>query len=70
MREGRKPVWLAASAALFLAALLLFLQARDPALSHLGLVLVIALPVVAFYRLMRPVIGKRHCPKPPEWMAP
>jgi len=70
MLEGRKPVWLAIGAAGILAGLLLYFLAHDPALSHLGLVLAIAMPVIAFYRLMRPAIGKRHCPRPPEWTAP
>ena len=38
-----------------------------PALSRPALVLAIALPVIAFYRILMPRIGHRQCPRPPEW---
>ena len=33
-----------------------------------AVIFAIAAPVIAFYRLMKPVIGKRHCPATPDWM--
>ena len=61
--------WLAFGIAGFLAGLALFASAPGAALAHLGLVLAIALPVIAFYRLMKPAIGKRQCPVKPDWAA-
>jgi len=61
--------WLAAGITGFAAGLGVFLEATDSALSHLGLLLAIAAPVIAFYRLMKPFIGARHCPVEPDWTA-
>ena len=62
-------LWLALGIAGFFAGLALFLFASGTALAHLGLVIAIALPVIAFYRLMKPAIGNRHCPVRPDWTA-
>lgn len=62
-------VWLAVGVLGLFLGLGLFLAATDSALSHLGLLMAIAAPVIAFYRLMRPTIGHRHCPPRPDWMA-
>jgi hypothetical protein len=59
--------WLAVGITGFFAGFGLFLAV--PGLSHLGLVIAIAAPVIAFYRSMKPVIGRRHCPTRPEWTA-
>jgi len=68
MADGRRRIWLAIGAAGFLLGLSLFLAAPAASFSHLGLLLAIAAPVIAFYRVMKPVIGKRHCPATPDWM--
>jgi hypothetical protein len=60
-------LWLVLGIAGFFAGLALFLSAPVPILAHLGLVIAIALPVIAFYRLMRPAIGNRQCPVRPDW---
>jgi len=62
-------IWLSVGVLGFLAGLGLFLVSPGSPLSHLGLVAAIAAPVIAFYRLMRPAIGKRHCPVKPDWTA-
>ena len=68
MAHGMRRTWLILGVAGFLAGLGLFFAAPGGAISHLGLVIAIAAPVIAFYRLMKPVIGKRHCPATPDWM--
>ena len=65
MAMGRNRFWLVLGGAGFLIGTLLFLTV--PTLSHPALVLAIALPVIAFYRILMPRIGRRHCPRPPEW---
>ena len=69
MAESAYRIWLVVGIAGFALGLALFLASPSAALSHLGLVLAIALPVLAFYRLMKPAIGKRHCPVRPDWTA-
>ena len=63
MRRDR--FWLTVGGAGFLIFMLVFLAI--PALSRPALVLAIALPVIAFYRILMPRIGHRQCPRPPEW---
>ena len=58
-------IWLAIGIAGLFAGLILFFAGTP--LSHLGLVLAIAAPIIAFYRLMKPAIGRRHCPTRPDW---
>jgi len=60
-------IWPLLGIAGLLVGLELFLAAPNTALSHLGLLLAIAAPVIAFYRLVKPAIGKRHCPTRPDW---
>jgi predicted RND superfamily exporter protein len=49
----------------FVTGLILLAFSRNPALSHLGLILMVAGPVTAFWRLMKPRLAP-HCPRPPE----
>ena len=65
MSKGRRTAWLVLGALGFLSGMILLAFFRDPALSHLGLVLAIAAPVIAFWRLMKPRLAP-HCPRPPE----
>jgi hypothetical protein len=69
MAEARKPVWLALGGAGFCLGLVLDFLAPGTALAHAGLVLAIAAPVIAFTRILKPSIGRHHCPRPPEWLA-
>lgn len=69
MADGRRRIWLAIGMAGFLFGLGLFLTSPHLTLSHLGLVLAIAAPLLAFYRLMKPAIGRRQCPTRPEWTS-
>ena len=62
-------IWLSLGIMGLFLGLGLFLAAPGTSLSHLGLVLAIAAPVIAFYRLMKPAIGNRHCPTTPDWMT-
>lgn len=62
-------IWLSLGIIGFFLGLGLFLAAPGTTVSHLGLVLAIAAPVIAFYRSMKPAIGKRHCPTTPDWMT-
>jgi hypothetical protein len=48
----------------FLTGLILLAFSRIPALSHLALILTVASPVIAFWRLMKPLLAP-HCPRPP-----
>ena len=61
--------WLAVAILGFFTGLSLFLAHPGTPLSHLGLILCVAMPILAFYRLMKPAIGKRHCPVKPDWTA-
>ncbi len=47
------------------SGLTLLAFSRSEALRHLGLILVIAAPVTAFWRAMKPRLAP-HCPRPPE----
>jgi drug/metabolite transporter (DMT)-like permease len=69
MAEARKPVWLALGGVGFCFGLALFFLASNLGLAHAGLVLAIASPIIALYRILKPSIGRHHCPRPPEWMA-
>ena len=62
-------IWLIVGIMGLFLGLGLLLAAPGTTLPHLGLVLAIAAPVIAFYRLMKPAIGKRQCPTPPDWMT-
>ena len=59
--------WLAVGITGLLAGLGLFFEGSNASLSHLGLLIAIAAPLIAFYRLMKPAIGRRHCPTRSEW---
>jgi hypothetical protein len=59
--------WVAVGITGLFAGLGLFFAVPSPTLSHLGLLLAVAAPVIAFYRVMKPAIGARHCPTRPEW---
>jgi hypothetical protein len=48
----------------FLTGLILLAFSPNPALSHLALILTVASPVIAFWRLMKPRLAP-HCPRPP-----
>ena len=48
----------------FLTGLILLVFSQNPTLSHLALILMVASPVVAFWRLMKPRLAP-HCPRPP-----
>ena len=48
----------------FLIGLILLTFSSIPALSHLALILTVASPVIAFWRLMKPRLAP-HCPRPP-----
>jgi hypothetical protein len=56
--------WLGLGAVGFLAGLGLLVFSQSPALSHLALILTVASPVIAFWRLMKPRLAP-HCPRPP-----
>lgn len=64
-----RAIGMAIGAGGFLAGLGLWFISGDSALQHLGLILAIAAPVIAFYRILKPRIGHRQCPRPPEWTA-
>jgi hypothetical protein len=53
----------------FLTGLILLAFSQNPALSHGGLILMVASPVVVFWRLMKPRLAP-HCPRPPEPGSP
>lgn len=53
----------------FLTGLILLVFSQNPALSHGGLILMVASPVIAFWRLMKPRLAP-HCPRPPEPGSP
>ena len=57
--------WLAIGAVGFLGGLAVFFLAAAPDLRHLALIVMIAAPVTAFWRLMKPRLAP-HCPRPPE----
>jgi hypothetical protein len=59
--------WLAVGVTGIFVGFGLFFAAPGTTLSHLGLLIAVAAPVIAFYRLMKPAIGRRHCPTRPEW---
>jgi uncharacterized membrane protein HdeD (DUF308 family) len=61
--------WLLAGITGLAVGLGLFFAAPNVTVSHLGLLLAIAAPVIGFYRLMKPAIGQRHCPTRPDWEA-
>jgi hypothetical protein len=62
-------IWPAIGIAGLFAGLALFFTMPGTPLSHLGLVLAVAAPMVVFYRLMKPAIGHRQCPTRPDWTA-
>jgi hypothetical protein len=74
-RQKRRDLnWLAVGAVGFLAGLGLVIllravpmgaQTHAAALKQLALVLMIAAPVTAFYRVLKPKLAG-HCPRPPE----
>jgi hypothetical protein len=47
----------------FLTGLILLVFSRNQTLSHLALILTVASPVIAFWRLMKPRLAP-HCPRP------
>ena len=53
----------------FLTGLILLAFSQNPALSHGALILMVASPVIAFWRLMKPHLAP-HCPRPPEPGSP
>ncbi|MES2294015.1 MAG: hypothetical protein V4527_12005 [Pseudomonadota bacterium] len=53
----------------FLTGLIFLVFSQNPALSHGGLILMVASPVIAFWRLMKPHLAP-HCPRPPEPGSP
>jgi hypothetical protein len=60
---------LAAGAAGLLGGFLLLHFAPSEKLRHLALILMIAAPVIAFWRVMKPRLAP-HCPRPPEPGSP
>jgi hypothetical protein len=65
MSKTRRIAWLVLGALGFLSGMILLAFSPEPTLSHMGLILMVGCPVVAFYRLMKPRLA-RHCPRPPE----
>lgn len=65
----RVPKSVVGGAAGFLAGLALFFFASDEGIGHLGLIVMIAAPVVAFWRAMKERLAP-HCPRPPEPGSP
>jgi hypothetical protein len=57
-------LYLSGGIAGFLTGLILLLFSQNPTLSHLALILMVASPVTAFWRLMKPRLAP-HCPRPP-----
>ena len=62
-------VLMAAGAAGLIGGFLLFHFAAGENLRHLGLIVMVAAPVIAFWRLMKPRLAP-HCPRPPEPGSP
>ena len=68
-RRGNRK-WLALGVAGFLLGLLLLMVLpAGGTLAHLALILIVGLPVIAFWRAMKPGLAP-HCPRPPEPGAP
>lgn len=62
-RSGK---WLAIGAAgLVCGLILLAFSPSGSTLAHLGLVVAVAAPVIAFWRALKPRLAA-HCPRPPE----
>jgi len=61
--------WLAVGVAGFLAGLAVIVSPVPETFQHLALVVMIAAPVIAFWRLMKPRLAP-HCPRPPEPGSP
>jgi hypothetical protein len=58
--------WLAIGATGLLCGLILLaFSPSGGTLAHLGLILAIAAPVTAFWRILKPRLAA-HCPRPPE----
>jgi hypothetical protein len=69
IRAGNRK-WLAVGVAGMLLGLpLLMLSPAGGTLGHLALILIVGLPVFAFWRAMKPDLAP-HCPRPPEPGAP
>jgi len=64
---AHRRLWLIFAIAGPLVGLTLLTAVPRTAASHLGLIITIAAPILAYYRLMKPMIGKRHCPARPDW---
>jgi hypothetical protein len=70
MTGQRDRKWLGFGVAGFLLGLLLLtVSQKGGTLGHLALVVMIAAPVIAFWRAMKPSLA-RHCPRPPEPGSP
>jgi len=67
MAAYRTWFWLAVGITGLFVGLGFLFAVPGTSLSHLGLLIAIAAPLIAFYRLMKPAIGRRHCPTPSEW---
>jgi predicted cobalt transporter CbtA len=65
MLEPANRKWLAVGAAGMLCGLALLVFSASDTLHHLGLILIVAAPVTAFWRAMKPKLAP-HCPCPPE----
>ena len=61
--------WLALGVAGFLAGLAGTVLPVPETFQHLALVVMIAAPVIVFWRLMKPRLAP-HCPRPPEPGSP
>ncbi|HEY4275559.1 MAG TPA: hypothetical protein VGM68_08755 [Rhizomicrobium sp.] len=66
---GGTRIFMAAGAAGFIGGLLLLRFAPDENLRHLALIVMVAAPVIAFWRIMKPRLAP-HCPRPPEPGSP
>ena len=69
MRGMSRPGWLTLGAIGFLAGLAVYAAPVSDDLHHLALLVMIAAPVLAFWRLMKPRLAP-HCPRPPEPGSP
>lgn len=63
MSDRRRRAWLILGIVGFLSGLILLAFSTNPGLSHLALVLTIACPVIAFWRIIKPRLAP-HCPRP------
>ena len=62
-------IFMAAGAAGLIGGALLFQFAAGEDLRHLALIVMVAAPVIAFWRIMKPRLAP-HCPRPPEPGSP